>query len=77
LFEENNQKYFLVADAIWGVDYLRNNQRPSSITRLLVDSKKNFNDTFDKLRNVLFKHEDIKMIPSHCNKTYLELKDKK
>lgn len=76
IFEENNQKYFLVADAIWGVDYLRNNQRPSSITRLLVDSKKNFDDTFDKLRNILLSRKEIKMIPSHCSKTYQELKNK-
>lgn len=77
IFEENNKKYFLVADAVWGLDYLEKNQRPSSLTRLLVDSKQNFNDTFDKLRNILLKRKDIQMIPSHCNKTYLELKDKK
>lgn len=76
IFEENNKKYFLVADAVWGLDYLEKNQRPSSLTRLLVDSKQNFNDTFDKLRNILLTRKDIQMIPSHCNKTYLELKDK-
>lgn len=32
IFQENNQQYFLVADSIWGIDYLKNNQRPSSLT---------------------------------------------
>ena len=75
-FQEKNQQYFLVADAVWGIDYLRNNQRPSSITRLLVDSKRNFDDTFNKLRNILTKHKDIQIIPSHCNKTYEKIKNK-
>lgn len=76
IFQENNQIYFLVADSIWGMDYLRHNQRPSSLTGLIMDDKKNFNDTFDKLRHILFTRPDITMIPSHCNKTYLQLKDK-
>lgn len=76
IFQENNHKYFLVADSIWGIDYLVNNQRPSSLTGLIMDNKKNFNDTFDKLRYILFNRRDITMIPSHCNKTYLQLKDK-
>ena len=77
IFEENKQKYFLIADAVWGIDYLKNNQKPSFITRLLIDSKKSFDDTFDKLRKLLLIRKDIKMIPSHCTKTYEDLKDKK
>lgn len=41
-----------------------------------MDSKTNFNDTFDKLRHILLTRKDITMVPSHCNKTYLQLKDK-
>lgn len=77
IFQENKKTYFIVADAIWGIDYLINNQKPSFITKILVDSSKEFNDTFDKLRNILFNNKEIKLIPSHCNKTYIELKDKK
>lgn len=76
IFQENNQKYFLVADSIWGIDYLRNNQKPSSLTGLIMDSKNNFNITFDKLRHILFSRPDITLVPSHCTKTYLMLKDK-
>lgn len=76
IFSDNNQKYFLVADAIWGIDYLRNNQKPSILTSFLVDSKNEFNNTFDKLRFILLNRHDIKIVPSHCNKTFLEIKDK-
>lgn len=77
IFQENNKKYFLVADAIWSMDYLKNNLKPSFVTSLFVYSQKKFDNTFDKLRNILINRKDITIIPSHCNTTYQKLKDKR
>lgn len=63
LFWFENEKYFLIADAAFSLEYLRNNMLPNQLVRLITYDWDAYKQTFSKLRNLT----NINMIPSHCN----------
>jgi glyoxylase-like metal-dependent hydrolase (beta-lactamase superfamily II) len=75
VFNVNNKKYFLVADTCWGIDFLEKGMKPSSIANIIIHNKKDYDDIFEKLKKIHEKQKDVIIIPSHCNKTWLKLKD--
>lgn len=73
-FEYNGKKTFLIGDAVWLLDNLKDNAHPSSIAHVLMASKKQYQNTFDKLRTIYHKGENhVQIIPCHCAQTLSQI----
>lgn len=73
-FECKGQNIFLIGDAVWLLDNLKDNAKPSRLASLLMTSKKQYNDTFEKLRTIYQKGEKhVQVIPCHCTQTLSQL----
>jgi len=58
---------FLVADASWTTDAIRNKKYPSKIVKVFVDDYSKVTGTIDKLNNFYKSFPDTLFIPTHCN----------
>jgi glyoxylase-like metal-dependent hydrolase (beta-lactamase superfamily II) len=63
------QPFFLVGDACWKIEGLRENRKPSRMAYTLFDSGADYDAIFDGLR----RFEAARIIPSHCSTTWREL----
>jgi glyoxylase-like metal-dependent hydrolase (beta-lactamase superfamily II) len=61
---------FMVADACWSTNALTKNQPPTWIASRIFDSLKNYQTTFDRLRQAAVHPEAAIFIPSHCEQTW-------
>lgn len=69
-FEHNGKKIFLIGDAVWLLDNLKDNMQPSPLAKIFMSSKKQYQNTFDKLRTIYHKGENhVQIIPCHCAQT--------
>lgn len=66
---------FFVADACWFDDTYKNLDYPLSITKLFFDNDKEYKRTVNKLNKLYLTNKKIKIIPSHCENSYLLYKD--
>jgi glyoxylase-like metal-dependent hydrolase (beta-lactamase superfamily II) len=64
-----NQKYFLVADACWHESAYKNSILPNQIVRIFFKSWKGYKETLRKIYQYHKNYPDVKIVPSHCNKT--------
>lgn len=65
-FQANNQRFFIIADAVWDSDAYRNHQLASPIAGLILDNTKEYRDTVEKLHKFHQQNKEVIMIPLHC-----------
>jgi len=58
---------FLLADASWTQDAIKNKKYPSKIVKIFVDNYQKLTETIDKLHDFKEKYPDTLMIPTHCS----------
>jgi glyoxylase-like metal-dependent hydrolase (beta-lactamase superfamily II) len=63
------QKYFLIADSCWHESAYKNSALPNQIVRIFFKSWKGYKETLRKIYQYHKKNPDVKIVPSHCNKT--------
>lgn len=61
---------FLVADAIWSLEALRNNRLPPDMTLRRLGNREAFIDSFTKLYAFHKAHPDVRIMASHCTDAY-------
>ena len=61
-----NQELFLIADAAWNSEAVKQNHPPHVLAHLLHHSKKEYLETFYKLHLFSKSHPEIIQVPSHC-----------
>jgi glyoxylase-like metal-dependent hydrolase (beta-lactamase superfamily II) len=69
----NNQKYCLIADACWLSRSYQEFIKPHSIANLIVANKQKYVDTLSKIYQLHKLNPQLKIIPTHCLKTWEEL----
>lgn len=61
---------FLLADACWLIDNLRDNCDPHWLSSVVSDDQRAYNDTLAKLRHCYRHfHNRVEFVPSHCEET--------
>ncbi len=70
--EDSGQIIFLVADALWRVDWLQAGHGPRWPVRAVSHDWKALQETLAKLRNLAQAHPEIRIIPFHCAATAQE-----
>lgn len=74
LFRDQEEKLnFLVGDAVWGMDALLQDKKPSDLARNVFYNQEQYDQTFDSLRKLFFTPESPRLIPSHCNRTWKQI----
>lgn len=74
LFRDQEEKLnFLVGDAVWGMDALLQDKKPSDLARNVFYNQEQYDQTFDSLRKLFFTPESPRLIPSHCDKTWKQI----
>ena len=76
LFKTKTQNVFLIADAAWLKDNYENLDLPNSMVRLFFHSWKNFKESLMRIHLYHKSNPDTLIIPCHCEKTYLEIRQK-
>ncbi len=61
---------FLVADAIWSLEALRQNRLPPDMTLRRLGDRNAFIDTFAKLRAFHLANPQVRIMASHCMEAY-------
>jgi glyoxylase-like metal-dependent hydrolase (beta-lactamase superfamily II) len=64
-----HQKYFLIADACWHESAYKSLTLPNKIVRIFFKSWKGYKETLRKIYQYHKIYPEVKIIPSHCNKT--------
>lgn len=70
--DDSGRLVFLVADALWRVDWLQPNQGPRWPVRLVSHDWKALHRTIARLRELARTHPGIRIIPFHCDATARE-----
>jgi glyoxylase-like metal-dependent hydrolase (beta-lactamase superfamily II) len=70
----NYQDYFLIADACWLSRAYQEFVKPHPITNLISANGREYVDTLSKIHQLHKSNPDLKIIPTHCSKTWDELK---
>jgi glyoxylase-like metal-dependent hydrolase (beta-lactamase superfamily II) len=74
IVDKIGRQYFLIADACWLSRAYQEFIRPHPITKLLFANDREYVDTLAKINQLHKLNPDIKIIPTHCAKTWNELK---
>jgi glyoxylase-like metal-dependent hydrolase (beta-lactamase superfamily II) len=73
--EASGRDVFLVADACWSLEAVRNDKPPIWIASQLFADKRAYLDTFRGLAELLAKRSDLLIVPSHCESTWRRVRD--
>ena len=68
--QADNRMVLMVADACWSIDALMDDRSVPWIASRLFDNVANYNQTFQKLRNLMLKPGELTLVPSHCERTW-------
>ncbi len=71
--DNNHQNYFLIADACWLSRAYQEFVKPHPITNLISANGREYIDTLSKIHQLYKLNPDLKIIPTHCSKTWDEL----
>ncbi len=69
LRDENDQQYFLVADACWGQRAYQQMRPPSQIVRSIFSDWEQYKNTLQKIQSVSVESPKLKIVPCHCDQT--------
>jgi glyoxylase-like metal-dependent hydrolase (beta-lactamase superfamily II) len=73
LVDKSGRQYFLIADACWLSRAYQEFVRPHPITKLLFANDREYVDTLAKIHQLHKLNPDLKIVPTHCAKTWDEL----
>jgi len=65
---------FFVSDAIWDIEAITKGLKPNIITNIIFQDVKQYYQTIDKLTQLYKNNPEIKIVPTHCLKTYEKYK---
>ncbi|RUL48203.1 MBL fold metallo-hydrolase [Lysinibacillus antri] len=71
---ENRETIFLVADAVWRSRAFRENRPPSKLAYLIMDNAREYKDNFEKIVRLHSLDKNIKIIPSHCEEPFQQVR---
>jgi nucleoside-diphosphate-sugar epimerase/glyoxylase-like metal-dependent hydrolase (beta-lactamase superfamily II) len=60
------ERKFLVADAVWTTESMRERRPPHPITRTFIDSSRELRATLDRLYDFHRRFSEVEIIPTHC-----------
>ncbi len=69
ILQTAKQKYFLVADACWTKKAYEDYILPSPLVKLFFHSWKDYKQTLSKLHHFHNKYPEIRIVPTHCEKS--------
>lgn len=69
-FETEDQKFFLIADAVYLSETFKSLLFPSAIVNLINDDPAAFKDTVHRIHKLWKEKPDIEIIPSHCSEKF-------
>ncbi len=72
----DNQSYFLIADACWLSRAYQEFVKPHPIANLIFSNGQEYVDTLSKIHQLHQLNPELKIIPTHCPKTWNELEQK-
>ncbi len=67
------REVFLVADACWSLPALRDKRPPTWIASQLFSDSHTYLNTFEGLRRLLAARDDLLVVPSHCESTWMRV----
>ncbi len=73
LYQQLPKSVFMVGDAIWNEAAYKKEIMPHPLAYLLMDNKKEYLKTIDKIRNLYQNNDKVVIIPSHCRETFQRL----
>jgi glyoxylase-like metal-dependent hydrolase (beta-lactamase superfamily II) len=73
--EANGRDVFLVADACWSLEAVKNDLPPTWVASQLFADKRAYLDTFRGLGQLLARRDDLLIVPSHCESTWKRVSD--
>ncbi|MTJ15065.1 MBL fold metallo-hydrolase [Anabaena sp. UHCC 0187] len=71
--DADHHNYFLIADACWLSRAYQEFIKPHPITNLIFANKQEYVDTLSKIHQLHKLNPELKIIPTHCLKTWQEL----
>lgn len=71
LLVNGEEKIFLIGDAAWSTEAVRENLPPNLLTFLFHNNKNEYFETLAKLHQLYKNNAEIKIIPSHCNELWV------
>lgn len=66
---------FLCADAAWSRKAIRQNVGPGRLGYMAVDDRSACDDNLDKLHQLHQANPDLRIVPSHCQEVWAEIKE--
>lgn len=73
----DDEKYgptFLIADATWSRKAIREDRKPRWPAYAIFDSRTDYDATFDQLVRLYHMKHDLRIIPSHCDEVWSEIR---
>ncbi|MDJ0616565.1 MAG: MBL fold metallo-hydrolase [Calothrix sp. MO_192.B10] len=70
----DNQSYFLIADACWLSRAYQEFVQPHPIANLIFANSRDYVDTLHKIHQLHKSNPNLKIIPTHCRDTWMQLK---
>jgi glyoxylase-like metal-dependent hydrolase (beta-lactamase superfamily II) len=70
----DNQSYFLIADACWLSRAYQEFVQPHPIANLIFANSRDYVDTLYKIHQLHKSNPRLKIIPTHCSDTWMQLK---
>lgn len=70
LTSHDNMLYFLVGDACWTSESLKNATKPLAIANIIMSCTEQYNITIESLSQLHSSMSNISIIPSHCQQAY-------
>jgi len=67
---DTQQKIFLVADAFWLFESLQKNKYPARLVGLFIDNWEEYQRSFQKIRSLMYRFPEIKLLSCHCPTTF-------
>jgi glyoxylase-like metal-dependent hydrolase (beta-lactamase superfamily II) len=73
LLKTEKNSYFLIADACWDKKAYLDLALPHPIVKLFFNSWRDYKESVFKIRQFHFKYPEVKIVPTHCSDTTLNL----
>lgn len=68
-----NENVFMIGDACWSSQVLNDGPLPHSAAYFVMDNRKAYKKTIDRLRSLHANNDSLMIIPSHCSSAYARL----
>lgn len=76
LYNQQKTPYFLIGDACWSINTLKEQRNPHPITRVIFSDAQKYYATMDALGKLHSQNTVLELVPSHCIETYRHFCDR-